>query len=174
MIADLLYDGRHPETLEKIGDGIDHIKVGRVSHNTRCFWIVRTDGSEVDFSVSTAMSGQPSPKACVSAALREEINGQISAYRRDQPETVRCALCNSPTIREEAFVTYLDPTFDEMATQFVNNHGGWEALSEKAVGPFGRQLVDRDAASDWRVYHHTRARLSLTHPQCNRTRPRIR
>jgi Protein of unknown function (DUF3223) len=107
LIADLLYDGRHPETLEKIGDGIDHIKVGRASHNTRCFWIVHTDGSEVDFSVNTAMSGQPSPKARVSAAPREEISGQISAYRRDQPETVRCALCNLPAIREEAFVTYL-------------------------------------------------------------------
>jgi len=42
---------RHDEYSEKVGVGVDHYKVDSApDHNTKCFWIVRTDGSEIDFS----------------------------------------------------------------------------------------------------------------------------
>lgn len=124
LVVDLLYDGRHPEALEKIGVGIDRIEVRPASHGTRCFWIVRTDGSEADFSVKTAMNGQPSAKARVIAALREEIRDAVGMFRQSQCEIVQCAICGRPTPRETAFVTYVDPTFDEIATSFVGRRGG--------------------------------------------------
>lgn len=172
LIADLLYDGRHPETLEKIGSGIKRIEVRAASHGTRCFWIVRTDGTEVDFSFVTAMNGQPSRKAGVSAALREEISGQIDEFRRSQQTTIPCALCGSPTTPESAWVTYLNPTFDKLAERFASACGGWGALPEDAVGPYGRQLIDRKIAEEWRNFHRANAQLSLAHPRCNLTRPR--
>lgn len=174
LVADLVYDGRHPETIEKIGVGIDHIEVRSASYNTRCFWIVRRDGSEVDFSVMTAMNGQPSAKARVSAALREEVRDEVEIYRQNQPENLDCILCGSATSREAAYVTYVDPTFDEIATCFVEDHGGWQAIAEERVGPYGRQLSDIDLAADWNVYHRAHARLSLAHPLCNLSRPRGR
>jgi Protein of unknown function (DUF3223) len=172
LIAALMYDGRHPETLEKIGSGIERIEVRAASHGTRCFWIVRSDGTEVDFSFVTAMNGQPSRKAGASAAMREEISGQVSAYRRSQPQTVQCSICGSPTERDSAFVTYLNPTFEQMAQQFADEHGGWEALPEVAIGAYGRQLADRGIAEEWQSLHRAKARLSLTHPRCNLTRSR--
>jgi hypothetical protein len=172
LIADLLYDGRHPETLEKIGSGIERIEVRAASHGTRCFWIVRTDGSEIDFSFITAMNGQPSLKAGVCAALREEIGGQVTEFRRDQQATVPCAICGSPTTPETAFVTYLNPTFDELAEQFASSHGDWGAIPAAAIGPYGRQLIDRRTAEEWRKYHRAKGQLSLAHPWCNLSRPR--
>ncbi len=42
---------RHDEYADKVGEGVDHYKVDNApDHNTKCFWIVRADGSEVDFS----------------------------------------------------------------------------------------------------------------------------
>ena len=172
LIADLLYSGRHPEATGKIGNGIRHIVVRGASHGTRCFWIVHNDGTEADFSYVTAMNGRPSAKARVVAALRQEIRNQVSAYRERQPEDPPCVICRSPVDRTSAFVTYLDPTFDQLAEQFAADHGGWDAIPEVAVGPYGRQLEDRTLANEWQEVHGANAQLAIAHPQCNLTRPR--
>lgn len=41
---------RHTEFASKLGVGIDHFEVMTADYGTRCFWIVRTDGSREDFS----------------------------------------------------------------------------------------------------------------------------
>lgn len=43
---------RHDEYSEKVGVGIDHYKVDGApdGYSGKCFWIVRTDGSSIDFS----------------------------------------------------------------------------------------------------------------------------
>ncbi|MCX6953056.1 MAG: DCL family protein [Verrucomicrobia bacterium] len=172
LVADLLYDGRHPEAAEKIGVGVDYIEVRPASYHTRCFWIVRTDGSEADFSMMTAMNGQPSAKARVSAALREEVRDEVEQHRHSLPDDVACALCGSMTSPESAYMTYLDPTFDQIATTFVDNHGGWQNIAEERVGPYGRKLSNRDLAEDWARFHRTNARLFPAHPVCNLSRHR--
>ncbi|MBM7488325.1 hypothetical protein ACVWWI_006124 [Bradyrhizobium sp. USDA 3686] len=48
----------HPDSGEKVGNGIHHFEVMRADFNTRCFAVVRRDGSRVDFSY----------KVCVTAA----------------------------------------------------------------------------------------------------------
>ena len=85
LIVDLLYDGRHPEATEKSGVGIDHIEVRPASHGIRCFWIVRGDGSDADFSIKAALNGRPSAKAGVVAALREEIRDEIDMFGYHDP-----------------------------------------------------------------------------------------
>ena len=45
----------HSEYVEKLGVGIDHFEVRKPPTDVpqfsgRCFWIVRTDGSQIDFS----------------------------------------------------------------------------------------------------------------------------
>lgn len=45
----------HPDKEEKIGVGLDHIEIRRNTreshgYNTKCFFIIRTDGSDIDFS----------------------------------------------------------------------------------------------------------------------------
>jgi Protein of unknown function (DUF3223) len=41
---------RHPDVDEKIGNGVHHFEVVRADFNTKCFAVVRRDGSRVDFS----------------------------------------------------------------------------------------------------------------------------
>ena len=41
---------RHPDVDEKIGNGVHHFEVMRADFNTKCFAVVRRDGSRVDFS----------------------------------------------------------------------------------------------------------------------------
>jgi Protein of unknown function (DUF3223) len=43
---------RHNEMDEKVGNGIAHFEVAAApdGHGGQCFWIVRTDGTRIDFS----------------------------------------------------------------------------------------------------------------------------
>jgi hypothetical protein len=52
----------HPDLGEKVGNGIHHFEVMRADFNTKCFAVVRRDGSRIDFSYKvcvTAASGTP-------------------------------------------------------------------------------------------------------------------
>jgi hypothetical protein len=51
----------HSEYAEKVGVGIDHFEVRAPppdvpQHSSRCFWIVRTDGSAIDFSFKNCLA----------------------------------------------------------------------------------------------------------------------
>jgi hypothetical protein len=41
---------RHPDAEEKIGTGVDYFSVRNAEFGTRCFEVVRSDGSKTDFS----------------------------------------------------------------------------------------------------------------------------
>jgi Protein of unknown function (DUF3223) len=51
---------RHNERDEKIGPGIDHFEVDAApdGHTGKCFWIVRTDSSRIDFSYKHCLQAQ--------------------------------------------------------------------------------------------------------------------
>jgi hypothetical protein len=41
---------RHPDSVAKTGSGVDHFMVRSADYGTKCFWVVRTDGSTERFS----------------------------------------------------------------------------------------------------------------------------
>jgi hypothetical protein len=52
---------RHNEREEKIGVGVDYFEVEAApdSFSGRCFWIVRKDGSRIDFSLRHCLCARP-------------------------------------------------------------------------------------------------------------------
>jgi Protein of unknown function (DUF3223) len=53
---------RHDELDEKVGCGIAHFEVAAApdGHPGKCFWVVRTDGSRIDFSIKHCLERKPS------------------------------------------------------------------------------------------------------------------
>jgi len=56
---------RHEEKLEKIGNGIKYFEVNvppseYPPYTQKCFWIVREDGSKIDFSIGHCLKRKPS------------------------------------------------------------------------------------------------------------------
>jgi Protein of unknown function (DUF3223) len=47
---------RHPNRDEKIGDGIDHFEVQAADYGTKCFRVVRSDGTWDRFSFKACVS----------------------------------------------------------------------------------------------------------------------
>lgn len=52
---------RHDERDEKVGVGIDHFEVDAApdGYAGKCFWIVRTDDSRIDFSFTHCLKAKP-------------------------------------------------------------------------------------------------------------------
>ncbi|WJI78038.1 MULTISPECIES: DCL family protein [unclassified Mesorhizobium] len=46
---------RHPEARTKIGSGIRSFDVRSADYGTKCFWVLRTDGSEERFSYKSCV-----------------------------------------------------------------------------------------------------------------------
>jgi hypothetical protein len=53
---------RHDEKSEKVGVGISYFKVDSAPdpYGGKCFWIVRVDGTEIDFSYPHCLEPKPS------------------------------------------------------------------------------------------------------------------
>lgn len=51
----------HPRAVAKIGPGVKAITVNTFVNNTRCFFVIRTDGTAIDFSARNVIIGQWQP-----------------------------------------------------------------------------------------------------------------
>jgi hypothetical protein len=50
---------RHPDSEEKIGNGIHHFEVARADFNTKCFAVVRRNGTRINFSYKVCVNTEP-------------------------------------------------------------------------------------------------------------------
>lgn len=48
----------HPRAREKFGAGINHIVLAPYIGKSRCFWVIRADGTAEDFSARKAVTGR--------------------------------------------------------------------------------------------------------------------
>jgi hypothetical protein len=119
LVADLLYSGRHPESLGKIGMGVEYIVIRKLAwgghrNKTKCFVIHRIDGTEEDFPYLEAFAGEPDIRANAMAALWAEINDQWWAF--DLPtKPVPCGVCEKTVALSDMYLDCTFPTFDELA-----------------------------------------------------------
>jgi hypothetical protein len=75
---------RHPDFRDKVGCGIAYFSVRLAEFDTRCFEIVRKDGSSTDFSFGTCIDGKAaSPLSEAVAALRAAVTGDILQKKRE-------------------------------------------------------------------------------------------
>lgn len=47
----------HPNSVEKIGVGVDNFSVRSADFGTKCFWVNRTDGTTEKFSITRSIHG---------------------------------------------------------------------------------------------------------------------
>jgi Protein of unknown function (DUF3223) len=50
---------RHPDAAKKIGPGIHHFEVMSADYGTKCFGVMRTNGTRIDFSYGACINTDP-------------------------------------------------------------------------------------------------------------------
>ena len=65
---------KHPRASEKIGAGVASIVVGPYVCRSRCFFVIRIDGSVEDFSVRKCLGAPPPPR-------NERMKAAMASFR---------------------------------------------------------------------------------------------
>ncbi|MFB8038991.1 DCL family protein [Streptomyces sp. NPDC056004] len=169
LLRDLIDLHEHAD--EKIGCGIDAFVIDQPLRGRHSgFKIIRTDGTEIDFSYLACLS-PPNHRQQVLSAMRAEIAVSVSAYfaSRAAGNSLRSDLSGTPLDSSDAHVSYFQgPAFVDIATQFADEIGGWDTveLTSSTAAGFGK-LKDRALAQRWSDHHNEHAALGLLTPQEN-------
>lgn len=156
----------HRDRDEKVGPGIDHITVGINEYRERCFYVVRVDGTRVDFSYRMCF-GPATPWADLTVALRCEVMPQIYAFRDSTP--LVCALTGVPLEIGNLHVDHVAPrTFAVLAREWVDLQGGVTAVPSHKAGTGVRLLSDMEHSESWQLYHEQHAQLRLLSIEAHR------
>ena len=171
---------RHPTYKQKRGAGVLGFTIQEAPYGARGFGIVRTDWTTTDFSYRKCIADPPTILAQVIRALRKEVEDDVLRAKREYFELngdshgrVPCKLAGTPVTIDEADADHAPPhTFDVLARLFLSARKiiPHEAmLTPPADNQFGRLLVDRELAADWREFHHGQADLRIVAKQTHRT-----
>jgi Protein of unknown function (DUF3223) len=162
---------RHPEFRDKLGAGVDSFSVRNALYGTRCFEIVRTDGSKTDFSFQSCVDGKrPTSLSEALTALRAEVADDILQKKRewfqahcDAEGTVACAITGERITLDQAHADHAPPrSFGTLAIAFLEARGidpGASLVTPPADNQYQPRLVDRALADAWKAYHHKLAAI---------------
>lgn len=167
----------HPKADDKIGSGVKSIKIDQGFYSSnRCFYVVRTDGSVEDFSISKCIDGDHSPfhKFCVACRRAVEtdlrsMKGKYFEENGDSKGRVVCPVTKEKIKFEEAHVDHREPlTFSSIVHFFIKasktNLDKVEYLTE---GKYGNEFKDNVLAEKFRTWHCENAKLRVVKGKTN-------
>ncbi|WP_265497585.1 MULTISPECIES: DCL family protein [Providencia] len=162
----------HSEYEEKIGCGIEYIKVEKDFHNNKYLHIYRVDTSDVDISWVHCI--QPaSKKSIVSYAFRRAVKAAVIEFKRNAlKEAPTCPILNTPLNFDNSHVAYITPTFDELLLKFLEESGqSIDSIMLKDPNTEDRDqrgvINDLNLKEQWIQYHKLNAQLTLLSAKAN-------
>ncbi|WP_327740464.1 DCL family protein (plasmid) [Streptomyces nojiriensis] len=174
LLLDLL--DMHPYAEDKIGPGVEAFAIAPPPRGPHpCFQVIRTDGTRIDFSYQDCLKPRTYRQQVLNV-MGDEIRQTKTDYfeARRAGGTLLSDFSGQPLDGTNTAVSYFrGPSFNEIAEEFADSLGGWEAIeltssAEKGLGRF----VDRDLAERWFIHHQDRAVFGLLSQEESRRRPR--
>ncbi|MGJ5634951.1 DCL family protein [Nostoc sp. CALU 1950] len=172
VVYDLLL--LHPEVDSKIGIGIKQIEVRESpQRKNKCFWVIREDGSTVDFSAEKCkynMSRLIEKRR--KSAYREAVGGQTGVYLKQRGSSQVCDICG---LSNELHVDHHKPLFSKLISDFEKDRTGIPTEFQEATGTyFSKQFCkdDKEYRESWCSYHQQHAVLRLLCREHNLTSKR--
>ena len=134
---------RHPQRQEKIGVGLKHIEVRMSAYgNNRCFHVIRTDGSVIDFSWQVPL-GFTKDQPSLDAAARDAVYLQVFDVAKQD------------TSKQVHHVT----PFKQLLNDWLATLGG--RMPEVLHGGYRDDFAHEADKASWQDYHQKHAKLVL-------------
>jgi len=158
-----------PDKDDKIGCGIENIQVIDVRYKTKCFEIIRKDGSKEIFSYRSCINGQSPPLSKFSKTCRETISEDLRmvklAYfkKNSSRGRVRCQETGELCTWEELNVDHRQPnTFSVIVDRFIEVHRiDVNSIEYKEIMDGVYQFCDIELAENFKKYHKEKANLRI-------------
>ncbi|MBY3382401.1 DCL family protein [Rhizobium laguerreae] len=167
-----IYDGP-----SKIGCGVSHFVTRQNEvHGGKSvgFWVIRSDGTETDFSFPTAVAGRSKDRdAGFVVACRESVYEIISLAKKNhfaafgnQSGHVRCEVTGEFVSAFDAKLDYAPTSFGDIVWEFRKVEG-WEAamppgiVSPSADAQLSTIFTDIDVLARFRVFHAFRCQMRI-------------
>lgn len=159
----------HPNVGEKIGSGIEYIFVHDGSYGTQCFWIMRTDGTRIDFSfLSCFKKKQPDdfPKAA-----RKAVEPSVKRFRETLPHEFTCPILGIPLTPTTCHIDHVAPlTFKEILRLFRKEYPFTDI--EYDHEGIGVSFSDKDIEKEFIRFHDSIAVLRGISKKANLSLPK--
>lgn len=109
----------HKEWRKKYGVGIDHIEVRPALYATKCFYLVRTDGTETDISYMECL--YPKTKMDdIKSACRTVVSDIVDNMKKSIKLPFTCPITGEViTDRNKIQIDHYDLTFDELVNLWL-------------------------------------------------------
>jgi len=169
----------------KIGCGIEHFvtRINEVNGGTSVgFWVVRTDGTDTDFSFISAVSARAKDAdAEFLDACRETVYEAVAAAKdahfvafANSSGQVRCEVTDELVTSFGARLDYAPTDFRDIVWAF-RKAAGWEqqiphgTISKPQDGQLSSNFVDIDAMARFRAFHAENAQMRVISKSAERS-----
>lgn len=156
---------RHPRATEKIGAGVAQIVIRKhpVYHASKTLWIIRKDGTTIDFSYQKCIEGENSKLNSFLSAARQAVSQEMHEYKTryfNGASFAACQLSGEKMMFRDAHVDHLPPVFDDIAKAFIREYA-IDLDSITYVGGIGKTFADTTLVQQWQHFHRQRANLRV-------------
>jgi len=170
----------HPSAESKIGTGVEAFEIRQNPRFTksRCFYLIRIDASEEDFSYTKCLY-PPTSLAVFKSICRKLVGIRLfwlkSAYFRknaSEDGRIQCPITGEWVTEDQAHVDHIPPdTFEKLVTDFItqNNINVEEVEIREAEGEteVGKTFASTSLADEWVKYHNENAKLRVVSAYAN-------
>jgi hypothetical protein len=165
----------HPKVKEKIGSGIDKVRVAKVQYNTKSFELVRNDGSTEFFSYTKRINAPKTSftkfKEACRQAIQDDLRNMKLAYfeKHSKKGQVKCQESKELAKYEELNIDHRQPnTFSVIVDRFIElNNLDIEKIEYIQVDGGPDELKDDKLKQDFRKYHQDKANLRIVKMDLN-------
>jgi hypothetical protein len=162
---------QHPEWSLKQGVGVDSICIGNSDFRTRCFVLLRVDGTRTDISFQKCLS-KPSKEQELRQACRMAIRPRIHVFRHAHVVygVTRCPITGDTLTESNTHIDHYDLTFDAMFRLWMQSQDieqAYKKLSASADNEYGRRFADPQFAEDFARFHDIHCRLRAVTKEAN-------
>lgn len=165
----------HPRVKEKIGVGIDKVRVAKVQYKSKSFELVRTDGSTEFFSYTKRINSPKTNFTKFREACRQAIQDDLRNVKLDYFEKhskkghVKCQESKELAKYEELNVDHRQPnTFSVITDRFIElNRLDLEKIEYIQIDGGPNELKDNKLKQDFRKYHQEKANLRIVKKDLN-------
>ncbi len=167
----------HPNFKNKNGLGIQSIytKTNSIYRNVREFWIVRSDGSETDFSYMKCLNGDSSNREKFLKACRIAVEPYTMAFKNSffsEKKIARCPITGETISFCSSHVDHQSPnTFYKLVSDFIAEMKiDSEEISFVGSGQDGLCQItfqDKTLEKAWVDYHNKNAQLQVISQRAN-------